>query len=193
MLMPRLIVLLLLACNAGISISAQDGSETKTPTPILVGDLAPDFTLEDQSGRQVTLSAEVEMKPVVLVFYRGYWCPYCGRQLSELRSLLEPNEKISLWAVSVDSHEQSKSFAEKIASDGRGNINFQMLSDPGHRVIDSYGLRDPRYAGNELQGIPYPAVYVIDKSRRVVWARVEKDFKVRPRNSEIRAALQGLK
>ena len=173
MSIPRLVVLLLLACSAGISIGPQDGSETKTPTPISFGDLAPDFTLEDQNGRQVTLSAEVGLKPVVLVFYRGYWCPYCGRQLSELRSLLEPNEKISLWAVSVDSHEQSKSFAEKIASDGRGKLNFQMLSDPEHRVIDSYGLRDPRYAGNELQGIPYPAVYVITKSRGVVWCGQE--------------------
>jgi cytochrome oxidase Cu insertion factor (SCO1/SenC/PrrC family) len=42
-------------------------------TPIGVGDLAPDFTLEDQNGKQVTLSAARGKSPVVLVFYRGYW------------------------------------------------------------------------------------------------------------------------
>lgn len=68
-----------------------------------------------------------------------------------------------------------------------------MLSDPGHQVIDTYGLRDPRYAGQKAEGIPYPAVYVIDKGGKVAWARVEKDYKQRPRNSEIRAALDALK
>jgi hypothetical protein len=37
------------------------------------GDLAPDFTLEDQSGRPITLSGFRGQRPVVLVFYRGHW------------------------------------------------------------------------------------------------------------------------
>jgi hypothetical protein len=37
------------------------------------GDLAPDFTLEDQNGRPVTLSGFRGQRPVVLVFYRGHW------------------------------------------------------------------------------------------------------------------------
>lgn len=39
--------------------------------PLEVGAVAPEFTLNDQSGRQITLSKA--KKPVVLVFYRGYW------------------------------------------------------------------------------------------------------------------------
>lgn len=42
-------------------------------TPVGVGDVAPNFTLEDQSGRRVTLSDARGKTPVVLVFYRGYW------------------------------------------------------------------------------------------------------------------------
>ena len=38
-----------------------------------VGDAPPDFTLEDQNGRAVTLSAEWKSQPVVLIFYRGHW------------------------------------------------------------------------------------------------------------------------
>jgi peroxiredoxin len=38
-----------------------------------VGDVAPDFKLEDQNGRQFSLAAELKMNPVVVVFYRGYW------------------------------------------------------------------------------------------------------------------------
>ena len=41
--------------------------------PIAVGEVAPDFTLQNQSGQKVTLSDVRGKSPVVLVFYRGYW------------------------------------------------------------------------------------------------------------------------
>jgi hypothetical protein len=44
-----------------------------TPTTFKVGDQAPDFTLPDAAGRPVTLADYRGKKPVVLVFYRGYW------------------------------------------------------------------------------------------------------------------------
>jgi len=48
------------------------GSQSR-PSPITIGETAPDFTLADQHGRPVTLSAALGKSPVVLVFYRGYW------------------------------------------------------------------------------------------------------------------------
>jgi cytochrome oxidase Cu insertion factor (SCO1/SenC/PrrC family) len=42
-------------------------------SPVGVGDVAPDFTLQDQNGHPVALSASRGQRPVVLVFYRGYW------------------------------------------------------------------------------------------------------------------------
>ena len=45
----------------------------KRDVPVGVGDTAPDFTLEDHTGRRRTLSAERGKRPVVVVFYRGYW------------------------------------------------------------------------------------------------------------------------
>lgn len=42
-------------------------------TPIAVGDVAPDFTLEGHNGQKVSLSEARGKSPVVLVFYRGYW------------------------------------------------------------------------------------------------------------------------
>ena len=113
--------------------------------------------------------------------------------MAELRTLLRPNEAVKLYAVSIDSHEESREFAKKIAQDGRGEVNFPLLSDPNHQVIDAYGLRDPAYAGQKVEGIPHPTVYVIDKAGRVTWAVVESDYKKRPTNDEIRAALDALK
>ena len=42
-------------------------------TPVAVGEVAPDFTLEDQNGAKVSLSESRNKNPVVLVFYRAYW------------------------------------------------------------------------------------------------------------------------
>ncbi len=106
---------------------------------------------------------------------------------------MKKNENVKLFAISVDPPDVSKSFADKIASDGKGAINFPLLSDPEHKIIDAYGLRDPAYSGQKVEGIPHPAVYVIDKQGKVAWARIESDYKQRPANEEIRAALDRLK
>jgi peroxiredoxin len=113
--------------------------------------------------------------------------------LAELRTLLKPGEAARLLAVSVDDAATSKTFASKIAADGRGAIEFSILSDPKHETIDAYGLHDAAYDGEEFEGIPHPAVYVIGKDRRVAWAVVEEDYRKRPKNSDIRAALEALK
>ena len=106
---------------------------------------------------------------------------------------MKKNENVKLFAISVDPPDVSKSFADKLAADGKGAINFPILSDPEHKVIDAYGLRDPAYEGQKVYGIPHPAVYVIDKQGKVALARIESDYKQRPTNEEIRAVLDRLK
>jgi peroxiredoxin len=100
---------------------------------------------------------------------------------------------VKLYAISVDPPDVSKSFADKIASDGKGQVNFPLLSDPEHKIIDGYGLHDPAYEGTKYYGIPHPAVYVIDKTGKVTWAKIESNYRERPANEEIRAALNALK
>jgi peroxiredoxin len=113
--------------------------------------------------------------------------------LAGLRTLLKKDENVRLFAISVDSPELSKELAAKLAADGRGEINFPLLSDPEHLTIDAYGLHDPAYDGEKFAGIPHPAVYVIDKNGIVAWAKVESNYRERPRNEDIRAALDALK
>ena len=100
---------------------------------------------------------------------------------------------MALFAVSVDPAEKTLELTKKIDKDGKGVVNFPLLSDPNHKTIDAYGLFDPAYVGKGVEGIPHPAVYILDKRRKVVWAKIESDYRKRPTNEEVRAELAKLK
>jgi cytochrome oxidase Cu insertion factor (SCO1/SenC/PrrC family) len=57
----------------GAAVLVAESRSQERAAPVAVGEMAPDFTLENQNGNKVTLSAARGKSPVVLVFYRGYW------------------------------------------------------------------------------------------------------------------------
>ena len=59
--------------SVSVAANLQSPTAAMRSTPIGIGDVAPEFTLEDQNRNKVTLSAARGKSPVVLVFYRGYW------------------------------------------------------------------------------------------------------------------------
>ena len=113
--------------------------------------------------------------------------------MAGLRTLLKKDENVKLFAISVDPPEAGKELAAKLSADKRGEINSPLLSDPNHRTIEAYGLRDPAYDDQKIAGIPHPAVYIIDKNGVVAWAKIESNYRERPSNDEVRAALDALK
>jgi hypothetical protein len=84
------------------------------------------------------------------------------------------DEIVKLYAISVDPSDVSKNFAEKIASDGKGKVSFPLLSDPDHKVIDTYGLRDPAYKGQnvEVEGTILFDYLIFASDRRLATERV---------------------
>ena len=99
---------------------------------------------------------------------------------------------MKIYAISPDSPEEGRNFAQLLASDHRGEVTFPLLSDPLSRVIDRYALRDDAYAGKKEDGVPHPAVFVLDAKGRIRWMKVETDFRERPSNGEIAAAIDGM-
>lgn len=76
---------------------------------------------------------------------------------------------------------------DRVAKEDGRRLDYPLLSDPGHRVIDRYGLLNP--AG---RGWPHPTVYVIDQEGIVRWKFTEVNYKVRPTNAMILGALARL-
>ena len=65
------ILIVSLSCSTGKDPAAHQLEPRNSP--VQIGEIAPDFTLEDQNGQKVTLSSARGSAPVVLVFYRGHW------------------------------------------------------------------------------------------------------------------------
>lgn len=112
--------------------------------------------------------------------------------MAGLRELVRAYPEVRFYAISPDSPEEGRNFAQLLATDHRGAVTFPLLSDPRSRIIDRYALRDEAYAGKKEDGIPHPAVFVLDAKGRVRWMRVETDFRERPTNAEIAAALDAM-
>ena len=112
--------------------------------------------------------------------------------MAGLREIVRAYPEVKFYAISPDSTEEGKKFAQLLASDHRGEVTFPLLSDPGSRVIDRYALRDEAYAGKKEDGIPHPAVFVLDAKGRIRWMKIETDFRERPSNAEIAAAIDGI-
>lgn len=157
---------------------------------VKVGQPAPDFTLEDSDGKAISLSDFRAKKSVVLVFYRGYWSPFCLEQLGKLKSLLTKQQRdiVQILAVSVDNHGESKQFGEMLRKRFDGQFDFPLLEDKDHKVIDRYGIFDP-----DGKGWPHPSTYVIDPKGVVRWKFVEVDYTKRASNEQIRQQLLRIK
>jgi peroxiredoxin len=94
-------------------------------------------------------------------------------------------------AVSVDDREKQQMMIDRVAEQYDVAIDYTLLADPDHRVIDRYGL----FNANEAKGrpVPHPTTYVIDMDGVVRWKMTEIDYKIRPENEDILAALEELR
>jgi peroxiredoxin Q/BCP len=99
------------------------------------GDLAPDFTLTDQRGDAVTLSA-LRGKKVVLYFYPEAMTPGCTTEACDFRDNLNSfaSAGVQVVGVSKDDVDKLARFAE------RDRLNFELLSDPDLAVQQAYGV-----------------------------------------------------
>ena len=82
-----------------------------------VGDRAPAIVLPDAHGRSFDVASFLKKGPVVLIFYRGGWCPYCNLELKAYQSLLSrfTAAGASLVAISPEKPNDTVSTSEKNA------------------------------------------------------------------------------
>jgi peroxiredoxin len=149
------------------------------------------FSAKDAAGKPRSFASVAGKKGTVLVLFRSAkWCPYCQAQLKELKAAQADlgSRGYTIVGLSYDAPETLATFA------GKTGISYTLLSDEKSAMIDALGLRDPAYAaGSFAAGVPKSSTLIVDKAGVVRWKSVASDYKVRPQNSAILAAVDALK
>jgi mycoredoxin-dependent peroxiredoxin len=132
------------------------------PSGLAVGTAAPDFSLRDQFGQEVTLSSFAGTKTVALVFFPWAFSNVCTNEMAVIRDRLDEflTFDSEVLAISTDATYSLRVFAD---TDG---LNFPLLSDfwPHGAVASSYGVFDA-----EL-GVARRSSFVVDKGGIIRWA-----------------------
>jgi peroxiredoxin Q/BCP len=152
---------------------------------LVEGRPAPDFTLPDQEGHAVTLSA-LRGAPVVLYFYPRDNTPGCTKEACAFRDARAEYEKLGakVLGVSPDSVASHRKFAEK------HGLPFALLADPEHQVCERYGVwKEKILYGKKVMGVERTTV-VIDRNGNV--RKIFPKVKVEGHAAAVLDALRGL-
>ncbi len=169
-----------------------------------VGDVAPGFELPSATGESVSLASLLGTGPVVLMWYRGGWCPYCNLALGAMQERLADIEGAGATLVAISPELPDRSLTTK----EKGELAFPVLSDTKSEVAKAYGVAytlpeviQPAYSrlnlpernGDDSLLLPLAATYVIDRDGVIRWAFVDADYKKRAEPQDVIDALQALK
>lgn len=188
--MKKIISMMTVLLLLGSLAFAQDA--TGYPEGLKIGDPAPDLSGIDQGGKKFDLDMALKSGDVVVVFYRGQWCPYCRKQLSQyqdsLRFVMEKGA--SLVAITPETPENVNGTVEKTGS------SFPIIQDKGLAIMKAYkvdftvdektmkrykgyGIDLEKANGDNGANLPVPATYIIGQDKRIKFVFFNTDYKKR--------------
>lgn len=176
---------------------------TSNPQGLAVGSQAPNVKLTLANGAVVSLEDLYKKQPVVLFFYRGYWCPVCNKHLSALSKQASDIEKkgVKLLAITPESYENVTKTKEQTGA------NFTIVSDADDSILNAFDvafkvtsayqnmIQEHLNASiantnaNKQAVLPVPATYIIDKTGKIVYRQFNPDYQDRASIDDIIANL----
>ena len=191
------------AFNRGVELVAQSGVMESAAQ---VGDQAPNFNLINVYGETVSLEELRAKGPVILVWYRGGWCPYCNIQLMAMQDALPAIKAAGgqVVAISPELPDNSLTTAQK------DSLEFVVLSDPGNEAARKFGivytlpdevktifleggLDLAEWNGEDAWELPLSATYIIDTDGTIRYAYLDPDYRKRAEPQELVEELLKLK
>ncbi len=173
-------------------------SEILKPEGLKVGDMAPDINAINQEGKKVELKQLLLKGDVVLVFYRGQWCPFCNRQLSKINDSLSfiTAKEATVITITPETPENIKKTIEKTKA------SYAIVEDKGMIIMKSYkvnfavdektiekyktyGIDFDKANGSNGANLPVPATYIIGKDGKIKYAFFNPDYRQRASVKEI--------
>jgi peroxiredoxin Q/BCP len=142
-------------------------------------DKAPEFTLPDQNGHDISLTALLKDGPAILFFYPADFTPGCTREVCSIRDLHRELTRagMTVAGISPQSPDSHRRFREK------HNLTFTLLADEGKQVIKMFGVNGP--LGFWVQRV----TYLVDQNR-VIRGRAKAHFSIAEHEAFIKRAIE---
>ena len=201
-------LLFALSCiTLALNLQAQDGKygikPGTEPKGVPVGEKAAFITTETIDGKAFDLYEANKEKPVILLFYRGEWCPVCMRYLSNLNdSIAQLTAKANVYAISLEKAEFTQVLKDKLSdgitflkdTDGEISKRYKLVFD----VTDEYQKMFKGYVKTEIENrnangkaqLPVPATYVIGTNGKIIYRQFDYNYKNRASVADILKALE---
>jgi peroxiredoxin len=207
---PSFIISLLLLLTFSSAVIAFDrntiADTAENVTPLLNGQKAPATSLYTADGSPVSLQAFVMQKPSIVIFYRGGWCPYCNRQLAELKDIEHDLVDLGYQVLAISPESPARLQEQKLATE----FAVTLLSDQSLDTIRGFGVgfyvEDETSAlykqkmnielttdQNSRSVLPAPAVFILDTEGFIQFSYVNPNYRVRPSAELILSAATALK
>jgi peroxiredoxin len=162
---------------------------------LTIGTKAPDFTLATattEGPKQVTLSAEIGGKNILLLFVPMAFTGVCTTELCEISKGIGSYDSLdcTVYGISGDNPFAQQAWAQK------EGITITLLSDYEHTVAKAYGIAYERFLpqiGLGMGGVPKRSAFLIDRAGVIQYAEANDDPKQLPNFEAIQAKLAELK
>jgi len=203
-----------IVCSLAINVSHADvpvASSAEEIEPLRAGDSAPRFLLETPDGDPFDFNPQALERPVVLLVFRGGWCPYCNTYLSEMGGIVPKIRElgVDVLFLSGDRAELLYDGLQEQTQADIADVNYTLLSDSDANGAIALGIAFRVPAGTldryrdrgidivdsalEKHGIlPVPAVFAIDLQGKVRFAYTNVDYKVRLPAEELLATARDI-
>ncbi len=190
--LPILSVALLILGALSTPVQSEErpvAKNAQSVEPLRTGETLPDVSVRDSTGETVKLRSLHADRPLVIVFFRGSWCPVCTRHFQELIKVHPQVAELgaAIVAVSPDNVERTKANMEKL------KIPFALLSDSDVAAARAFGLAFQvdettlakhkgfgidleQASGNDYHALPVPAVYIVDPSGKIRFAHSNPNY-----------------
>jgi peroxiredoxin len=179
--------------------------------PLGVGDQAPRFILQTVESGTFDFNPETLDKPVMLLVFRGGWCPYCNVYLSEMRHVIPEIRAlgIDVLFLSGDRPELLYESLEQQAQEDIEGLDYTILSDAdaqasialgiafkaGQRTVDYVKQKGDGYRKSSMERhgiLPVPAVFAIGRDGVISFTYINPDYKMRLPADELLAAARAI-
>ena len=186
------------------TINSQTEKSVKDVYGLSVGETAPKFYAMDADSNQFSLEEALKKDPVVLIFYRGFWCPVCNKHLGSIQDSLKMIEEKGAKVIAISP--EKPEYLDKMAV--KTGAKFTLLYDEGYQISDAYdvtfkpgamqlftyniglGAKLKETHSDKSQQLPIPATFIVNQNGKIIWRQFDPDYKKRSSVKEILKALE---